>query len=224
MDIYNYPLSELLLFSPAIYAELIASYNSQVWPLHYVFTVLGIGLISLAFNPSPFQGRGVAILLILAWAWLAYVFYLGRVSTINWVAYIYTFIFTIQILRLTWMGVRGNQLRFRYNGDTLSITGLCLILTGFIVYPILTGTTSGLSQTETFGLFPIPTLIVTFGILLLSEDKPKIVLAIAPFFAALLEGLTAIATGNYVATLVLWIAILSIFMMVSEKFKRKAYS
>lgn len=213
MDLHNYPLSEMLLFSPEIFARLIASYNAEFWPAHIVFGIIGAALIGLVCFPSWFQGRAVALLLIISWLWTGYIFHFERLSAINWIAYVYAFIFLMQVLRLSWIGLKRDELRFSLKATLSDSFGFIVLLYAIIVYPLITVYQSGLLQIEMFGLLPIPVLIATFGIILMSEEKPKLILLLAPAVASFFEGLTAIAADHYHAVSVLIIAVISVIII-----------
>jgi hypothetical protein len=164
---WTYTLSDFLLFSPRTYYRLIERHNAAVWPAHIAALALGAAVLALLRRPAPWQGRAVAGMLALLWAWVGWAFVGGRYATINWAAGYLAWLFAIEAALLAWIGVARGGLRFRADR---SRAGLMLYVAALALYPLLSLPLGrGAAQAETFGVTPDPTAVGTVGLLLLAE-------------------------------------------------------
>ena len=170
---WTYTLSDFLLFSPRTYYRLIERHNEAVWPAQIVTLVLGVVIVGLLRRPTPRQGRIVAAILAVLWAWVAWAFVWRRYATINWAATYFVWLFAIEALLLVWIGVVRGGLSFRRRRDAAGVLGVALIILSLLLYPVLAPLLGrGWRQAEIFGVAPDPTVIATLGLLLLADGPP----------------------------------------------------
>jgi hypothetical protein len=196
---WTYRLDSFLLFSARTYQRLIESYNAEVWPLQMVTLLAGIGLLLWLGRPhSPRRDRVVFVLLALAWWWVAWGFLHQRFAAINWSAGYAALLFALQGAALLWVAVaRRGKVRRRQLSPTDPIA-ITLIVLGVVVYPFI-GPMLGRpwDQGEVFAVMPDPTVITTFGFLLLAEP-PRRALLVVPLLWCLFSGamLWALRAGH----------------------------
>ena len=161
----TYRLSDLLMFSPRTYWRLVELYNRDLWPAHAVAVVAGALLLWVA-RPGPHSTRLCALLLALAWFWVAWGFHWQRYAQIHLAAPWFAAAFALQgVMLLAW------GLRWRETGEVelpaLRALGWALAAAGVLAYPFV-GFVSGRPpvQAEVAGLMPDPTALATLGVLL----------------------------------------------------------
>jgi hypothetical protein len=183
---WTYSLTDFLLFAPRTYYRLFELYNEAVWPAHIAAIVLGLAILAFARGGD---GRSVATLLAIAWAWVAVAFHLERYSTINWAATYAAAAFALQAVLLVASGGVRNALAYRGGGRL----GLLIFAFALVVQPFV-GLAFGRDwrQAEVFGLAPDPTALATVGIVLFAERIHWHLLAI-PFLWCAFTGLTLLA-------------------------------
>jgi hypothetical protein len=152
---WSYSLSDFLMFSPRTYWRLVDQYNRDVWPLH--LGALGIGLMCawLASKGS----RWAYGLLALAWAWVGWAFHWERLATIYLAAPWFAGAFALQamlLLALAWKNPKLAMGRARW----------FVVAVAVVAYP-LSSLAFGrpLTQSESFGLMPDPTALLTLALL-----------------------------------------------------------
>ena len=96
----------------------------------------------------------------------------------------------LQGLLLVWTMARGKR-RFRFDGGRFAWVGLLLAITA-VAWPLIDRAfgMSWLSE-RVVGLEPVPTTILTFGLLLLMRGRTPLHLAIVPLLWTLVSGATA---------------------------------
>jgi hypothetical protein len=204
---WSYTLSDFLLFSPRTYYRMLERYNEAVWPGHVLALGIGGFILALLRNQSPRQGRFVAAMLSLLWAWIAAGFLWKRYATINWAAMYLVPLFLLQSLLLLQRGLTRKGWRLRLTKG-VPAAGLGLFVFSFFLYPALAPSLGRpLQQSEFFGLAPDPTAIGTMGLALACEGVPWELLII-PLLWCLFSGLTLLAMGSPEAAVVLGVPLL----------------
>ena len=188
-DLTSYRLSDFILFSQASYYRQFELYNQAIWPLHAVAIICILILSYMIWKRPSYAGRVVALLFVLSWVWVGYVFLYQWFYQIHVVADWYALGFVLQAGLIAWYGLIKNSFallsesRFRMN------IGLGLLIVSVFVYPFI-ALISGRSwmQFEMFALAPDPTVLATFAILLIS--KGSTILYVIPIIWILLSAMT----------------------------------
>ena len=218
MKIYGYDPPELMLFAPETYHRIVEAYSDQIWPIQIVFLIIGFALIALTLRPHRINGRAFAFLLAFFWFWTGYMFHYATYASINWFAYFYAAIYFAQGLLLLSFGVFYDRMAVDQQKTLTYGFGLSFLIYGILVYPLISFYKSDFSYGELAGVFPIPTLIATFALLLIAK-KTTLILVIIPAIAVLFETLLSIITQTYGAMVVTVIAIMSLIIMIWRKFR-----
>jgi len=193
---WTYTLQDFLLFSPRTYYRQFELYNLAIWPGQIVALAAGLAVLRLLWRPSERSGAEIALLLAIAWSFVAGAYFFTRYATINWIAPCYAAGFVIQAMLLVWIGVARRRLRFTVDGTTGNV-GLCIYLFALLIMP-LTGPFLGrpLPQAELFGLAPDPTAIATLGLLLIAPGRHVISLLIIPVLWCAVSAATLWTMGS----------------------------
>jgi hypothetical protein len=208
---WTYSLADFLLFSPRTYYRLIERHNIALWPVHLLALALGAVIAGLLRRPTRENGRAVAAILALLWAWVGWTFVAGRYATINWAASYFAWLFAAEMLLLGWLCVARADLRFGWRREPAGLVGGALFVGSIVLYPALAPALGrGWTQSELFGIAPDPTALGTLGLLLMSEGshRPRKVLLAAPLAWCLVAGATLWAMGSPEAWIVLPAAVL----------------
>lgn len=196
-----------LPFTISEFFEVFRRYNLGVYPMQFVFYLLGAGLILLVIRKTAVSDTIIPTVLGFFWIWMGVVYHLYYFSTINKAANIFGAFFIIQGLIFLYLGIIRKEFSFKLRADFLGITGALLILYALVIYPIL-GSMLGhvYPASPSFGV-PCPTTIFTFGILLWTERKIRLLVLIIPFLWSIIGFFAAISldmvedTGLLVAAL-----------------------
>jgi hypothetical protein len=208
---WTYSLSDFLLFSPRTYYRIIERHNDAVWPAQLVTVGLGVLVAGLLRGRDRWEGRVVAGIMALLWAWVAWAFVWSRYATINWAAAYLVGLFAVEVAQLVWTGVIRGGLGFRWRTDATGTVGGALFLLCLVGYPLFAPLIGrGWAQAEVFGIAPDPTVAATLGLLLLVEGGPRRGLLVAPVLWCLVAGATLVAMGSPEAWLVVSAALLAV--------------
>ncbi len=169
-------------FTAEQFFEVFKNYNESVFPMQVVFYLLSFTAIYLVFKPNYKSDKIISIVLSFFWIWMGIVYHIIFFSSVNPLAKIFGILFIIQGILFIVYGVIYKKLTFKFNRDKYSISGLVMILFALFIYP-LSGKYLGhiYPFSPTFGL-PCPTVIFTFGFLLLNENKSPASILIIPLF------------------------------------------
>ena len=182
----------MLPFSQDAFFALFEQYNRAIWPAQIVAYVLALVALGLALRPIANSGRIVAAVLALAWAWNGTVYHVLYFATINFMAEIFGAFFVLQALLLIWTGVLRGKIAFRFRGDGAAWAGVALAVFAMAVYPLLGWLLGhGWPRAPIFGVAPCPMTIFTMGLLLLTEGRAPVHLAVIPVLWSLVGGTAA---------------------------------
>jgi Family of unknown function (DUF6064) len=219
-ELYDYSLSDLLLFSPETYLRLLGRYNSDMWPLQIVFAILGMSLIGLVRSSNINSDRIVAGLLAAIWLWVAYAFHIERYATIQIAANFFAAMFIIQAILLFLIGVIGARIQFSLSEGLINRIGLGLVILGIFFYPLIGwGVGREWDQVEMFALMPDPTVVATFGFLLLTVRRPHWLLLVIPILWTVIGGALSWEMGAYVSLLAPAVALLSVVLSLIQSIR-----
>ncbi|QJW84742.1 hypothetical protein HK414_16935 [Ramlibacter terrae] len=180
MEWWTYSLSDFLMFSPRVYARLVAGYNEAAWPAQVPALLAGLALLSRIAKPRPALLLLAAARAVAGWAfhWTRYAeIFLGA----PWLAGACG-VQALGCAGAAWLPVREPSAAFRRSGVALMIAGLVLL-------PLATAWgAQDWRRAEVFGLMPDPTALVTLGWLLSTTALPtwtRLTLAVLPALSLL---------------------------------------
>jgi hypothetical protein len=190
-DWLSYSLTDFLLFAPRTYYRLHALHNEGLWPLQVAVLAAGLAMVWLALAARPaWRGRALAVLLALAWLFVAWAWHFQRYDAINFTGRWFALAFALQAMLLFAAGVLRDGLRLAPRGHPASTVGLGIYAFALLVQPLI-GPLLGRdwASAELFGLAPDPTAVGTLGLLVAAERTRWWLLAIPTLWCAV-TGLT----------------------------------
>jgi uncharacterized protein DUF6064 len=184
-----------LPFTPDVYFSLFETYNRAIWPAQLVAYALGIAAVLLALRPVAAGGRIVAATLSVFWLWNGIGYHLMHFAQINFAALGFGALFMLQGVLFAASALGGRR-GFRFRADILGWSGLFLALFALAAYPLLGWRAGhGWPRAAVFGVAPSPTVIFTFGMLLMLEGGGPLYLAAIPFLWSLAGGSAVFLLG-----------------------------
>ncbi|MEX0921754.1 MAG: DUF6064 family protein [Rhodovibrionaceae bacterium] len=174
----------MLPYTPEVLYSFLAQYNAALWPWQALAAALALTAVVLALRGGAAGGRAISALLAAGWLWCGAVFHLQHFETINIFAQYFAPVFLLQALLLLWTGVLRGHLVFNLRPDILGGFAVVLILTAFILTPLL-GWFGGynIDGAAVVGLTPAPTLLFTLALLLIAEGRTPLHLLFLPLVA-----------------------------------------
>jgi len=192
-------------------------YNHAIFPVQIVLFLLTILALIAIGSKIKQKDKFVAGILGVLWLWIGIGYHIAFFSGINKVAYGFGFLFILQGLFLLWEGVLLYNLKFVFKNSIQSYFGYFFILYGLIIYPVVGYLIEpNLSRTISVGL-PCPTLILTFGFLLLCDKKFSKYLLIIPSLWAVIGISAVIKLGVYQDSMLLIAAIIADVLILRSK-------
>ena len=180
----------MLPYSPEIYLQLFVPYNQAVWPFQLVLAIgifAGL-LISIGYHEAG--GRIFSALLAISYFVVGWFFYLRVLFDLLWLSPVPAVFCLLQALLLLWSGLIRNRMTIEMNMNLSTIAGILLIVFATTCYPVLSLLSDqGLVLTQFAGLAPLPTLVLTIGIYLLSVKTLPVILTIIPALLLVFESL-----------------------------------
>lgn len=159
---WTYRPSDLLMFSPRIYARLFEAVNLQWWPLALLLPLAALAWAWLLWRRAAALRPGLAALGAV-WIFVAWSFHLERFVPINWAAVGFAAAFALQGAGLLGLALAGG-VQVRPQGAR-GVAGLVLWLLALAAHPLLAAAQGRpWLQAEVFGLAPDPTAIATLGL------------------------------------------------------------
>lgn len=189
-DWWTYRPSDFLMFAPRTYWRLFERLNAELWPWMGVFALLTLAWVWA--RHKSWAPRALAAALAGWWALVAWVFHWRLYAPINWAASAFAIGFWVQAALWTLVALRpawhprlhtGRRARWGY--------ALLLLACAWPAVGLLLG--RPVAQAEWFGLAPDPTVLGSFGALLLLKPAarwPRYLLWPMPLLWAVISGLT----------------------------------
>jgi len=170
--------------------------------------------------------RWVGYFLGFVWVWVGSIYHSYYFSAINPLGEIFGQLFILQgciFILETYIG----KLDFTYNQSFKHKIGLSFIIFGLIIYPIISWMIEGsLMRVISFGL-PCPTVIFTFGLLMLSGSKFRKYTLIIPVIWAIIGTSAAYYFGVYQDVMLIISAVTAFVFLTKKKtnfIPEKSYS
>lgn len=219
-ECWTYTLSDFLLFSPRTYYRMLERHNEAVWPGQILTLGLGLGIIGLLRRPTPWQGRIIATIVAILWAWVGWSFLGKRYATINPAATYLAWLFAAQVLLLVWIGIIRGRLHFPASRDAAGMLGIALFVLALAVYPLIAPLAGRpWRQAEILGIVPDPTVLATLGLLLLTEARFPWALLAIPILWCSISSATLWAMGSPEVLILPLTALL--VLVASSRFKAR---
>ena len=189
------------------------AYNTATWIIQIVACLLGITAVFLTVKTSAYSSRIITAILSLIWLWTGIVFCIMYWAPGFTPSYGYAALYIIQGI-IFFTGILKPKLSFRFTADIYSFLGILFIVYSMVGYTLV-GYFLGhiYPQSVSIILAPCPTVVFTFGILLLTDKKvPKYILiipllwslcGIMPVYMGIREDIGLIIAGVLGTTLIL---------------------
>jgi hypothetical protein len=169
-------------FTVEQFFNIFGTYNTAIWPAQVVAYIFGIIALGLALRENKLSSRIISGILALFWIWMGVFYHIVHFSVINPAARVFGFFYVLQGVLFLLIGTILGRLSFRFKYKPLPILGVCFILYGMVIYPLLGAAFGHLyPKAPLFGVAPCPTTIFTFGILLWSTKSVPAYLLLIPF-------------------------------------------
>jgi len=183
-------------FDARQFFEVFALYNTAVWPAQVVLWAGALAIAALPLWPRAAAGRIIAFFLGGLWLWMGAVYQLVFFRAINPAATMFGVAFLLEGVLFVAYGWQG-RLRFRWTRGTAGLVAAALIAYALIIYPIL-GYILGhrYPVSPTVGL-PCPTVILTLGLLALTEAPRPQPLFVIPMLWSTLGAAAAVEFGMW---------------------------
>jgi Family of unknown function (DUF6064) len=174
-------------FTADIYLSLFTDYNGTIWPAQVVAYGLGLLALFVALRPSAASGHIAFAVLSAFWLWNAIAYHLLHFFQINFAALGFAALFALQGVLFAALAIGGRR-SVRYRPDVAGWCGVLFCLFALVAYPLLGWLAGhGWPRIAAFGVAPAPTVIFTFGMLLLLG---------APLYLAVIPLLWTLAAGS----------------------------
>lgn len=203
-------------FTTEQFFNVFEKYNSTMFPFQLIILFLGIVGLLLLHSKYSFKNKLIGGYLGILWLWMGLAYHIGFFTEINKAAYIFGGIFILQGLLILFNTFVKNRLVFDFIPKTVNFLGYFFILFGLIIYPIIGYfMVDSFSKTISLGL-PCPTTILTFGFLMLTNNKFPKYLLIIPSLWALIGLSAAINFGVYQDFMILITAIIADIVLIKR--------
>lgn len=189
------------------------AYNTATLPLQVIACVVIIIAVILTIRPLRSSGKIIPAILSVIWLWTGIVFCIIYWAKIFTPSYAYAALFIIQGI-IFLICIFRPKLSFRFKPDIYSLLGILFIIYAMVGYPVI-GYFLGHVYPGSVSLIlaPCPTVVLTFGFLLLTDKKfPRYILiipllwsicGIMPVIMGILEDIGLITSGVLSTILIL---------------------
>jgi hypothetical protein len=197
-------------FTHAEFIGVFVAYNSAIWPLQVVATLLGLVAVTLLLVRSPNADRGIAATLAVFWLSMGAGYHWAFFSAINPAAYFFGALFVAEGLILVVDGAIRGRISFHGAPTVRVMLAAVLIAYAFVVYPLIgLCVTHRYPETPLFGVAPCPTTIFTLACLMLGGHRPSLVVSSIPVVWAVIGGSAAVILDvrqdwGLIAALIVW--------------------
>jgi len=179
-------------FTADVYFSLFDAYNGTIWPAQVVAYGLGVLAVFLALRPVAAGGRIAFAILSAFWLWNGVVYHLMHFFEINFAALGFAVLFALQGALFAALAIGGKR-HFHFQPHVLGWSGLLFCLFALVAYPLLGWLAGhGWPRAAAFGVAAAPTVIFTFGMLMMMEGRVPLYLALIPLLWSLAAGSAAV--------------------------------
>ena len=103
----------MIPYSAEAFFDLLATYNSGIWPVQLTALFLSILLLGLLLFPRLGGDRIIARFLACGWAWTGLVFLMNHLVTLNWAGTYFGMVFVLQASLFLWSGTIQSRVKSR---------------------------------------------------------------------------------------------------------------
>lgn len=205
----------MLSYTADVLQSLLAYYNQALWPGQLLAVALTLlALLLLAF-PRRWGAQAIAVVLAAGWLWVGWVYYVVRLGSIDFSAPLYGVAFLLQGLLLLWTGAIRGGLSWAPRLDLYGSVAMLLFLIAVFLLPASVWFESaGWMQLRLVGLMPLPTVLFTVGMLLLTAGKTPLHLTVVPLLWALAAAATAWTLALTAETALAALCVLSTVLLI----------
>jgi len=182
-------------FDAEVLASLYAQYNTAIWPAQAVALAAALTAVWLTLSPQPWSGRALGAMLAASWLWCGAVFFLRHLVLLDFMAPVYGWAFIAEAALLLWaLAWRGSTLHAA--GGPLGVLALALAAASLFGLPLVSGLAGpGFAAAGVVGVAPAPTVLLTLAVLLLVENRSRLVLLVIPLLWVAVAGVTGWVLG-----------------------------
>lgn len=204
-------------FSTEDFLAVFGNYNSGVFPFQVILLLAGIIVLFLLKSPSDVKDTFINIFLVVLWLWNGIVYHFLFFTKINPAAYIFSAIFIIQAFLFIYSGFVKRNLSFNFSGGLTGFLGLFMIIFGLLIYPLIGFLLLGDPGKVILIGLPCPSVIITFGLFLLTAANFPRYLLIIPTIWALIGFTAVINFGIYQDAALLLSAVIANIILIKRK-------
>lgn len=202
--------------------SLLAGYNTANFPVQLIFMICGVIAVYFLFNRKLEKNLLIGAVLTFLWIWMVIVYHIIYFNGLPPGAIVFGILFLAQGIFFFLESFQDKNLIFILKNNFKSYIALFLIIYGLIIYPLINHVINGtLSGFWTLGL-PAPTIIMTFGFLMLTGKRFPRYLLIIPTFLAIIGSATALYHELYQDILLLIAAVSANFYLMPKRLFREA--
>jgi hypothetical protein len=199
-------------FSTEQFFQVFEQYNLVVFPAQLIIVLLGLVSLWLLHSNMPLKNLLIGSFLGALWIWTGLVYHIAFFSEINPAAFFFGGLFLVEGF-LILFNVFKDRFRFAIKFQPKDFAGYFFILFGLVIYPLIDWISDGsFIKTISLGL-PCPSVIFTFGFLILTIDHIPNYLLIIPTLWAIV-GLSAVVNFGVYQDLMILISAISALVIL----------
>ncbi len=207
----------MIPFSKDVFLGVVEHYAAMLWPAQIVAFLLGCAIVDMIRRPRVNSDRLVCGLLAAGWFWIGSIYYGEHIAGLSWAAWISAAAFTVQGVLLLVLGTVRNSISLRYERNAMANCGLGFMLFALFGYPAIAAANGiPLTAAPVFGFAPDPTILLTFGALLIAKGRMSLILFVIPLGCAAANGVSAWLIGLPADYIMLPAAIGALALMVKK--------
>lgn len=204
-------------FTTEQFLGIFEKYNTNVFPMQILLIAGGLlSLYLLSFNKKP-GSLFTGIFLGLIWIWTGLVYQILFFREINKAAFVFGLVFILQGCFFLYEGLKSRRIDTGVDKSLRAYTGYLLMLTGLVIYPLVSLVLKGNVETTITPGLPCPTTIFTFGALLASKKMVPGYLLVVPALWSLVGISAAINFGIYQDFIMPLAAVTAIVWLMNTK-------
>ncbi len=215
---WTYTPGDFLMYSPRVYARLLAGYQRDLWPAQAGALAVAVAVAALVRSRVEWRGRAVSAMLAAGWAFVAWVYFVERYATIDWAASWFAGAFAVQALLLLAVGTLGGALVPDPRAGRAARGAQALLLFALFVQPALGAVLAGdVAMAALAGVLPDPTAVATLAFLLMVQGRARWMLLATPLLWCVASGVLAWARGSADALVTLGAAALALGLAAAPR-------
>lgn len=181
-------VARMISYTRDVYLRIFDSYNDAIWPAQVAGYVLCLLMLWWALRPGPASGRVATAALAALWLWTGFTFHILHFARIDFAGMALGALYLLQGLLLLLSGTILGRLRFRFADGPAGRFGIFLIAAAAL-YPLAAmAAGTGWRGAAYVGVAPAPTILLTFGMLLLTDRRTPWHLLALPVLLACIVG------------------------------------